>query len=217
MSEKVPAEFLLPTFEYRTVFVDPIFSAFEKPTGIAHVLYHALSEWNPTLDYINLRSIPSTANDLQVSCDLFSKRLTFAVQVNGCVLTVTNTNWSEAELIQSIVKKGVGAVEAITGGVVKTQTALLAMHVRGPGQSRQERMERFRPSIGLPVRKESGFGFCAYGEDISWLIDLSAVYADALFVRIFRIFDASTSIEEISTTLYNDEEKLLDLLELSIV
>lgn len=92
MAEKVPAEFLLTTLEYRAIFVDPIFSAFEKPTGIADILYHTFHDWDPTFDNINFRSIPSTANDLQVSCDLFNKRVIFAVQVNGCVLTVTNPN-----------------------------------------------------------------------------------------------------------------------------
>src|SRR5437016_5277531 len=52
MSEKVPAEFLLTTFEYRVIFADPIFAAFEKPTAIADILYHTLSEWNPTFDNI---------------------------------------------------------------------------------------------------------------------------------------------------------------------
>ena len=219
MSEKVQAEFLLTTFEYRTIFVDPIFSAFEKPTAIGDVLYHALREWGPTFDNISFRSIPSTANDLQVTCDLLNKRVTFAVHVYGCVVTMTNPNWSEAQLIRNLIEKGVGAVEGITGAVVKIRTAALAVHIKGQGKSRQERINRFRPAVAdlLPVKNESGFGFCVYGEDISWLIDLSQVYPDALFVRIIRMFDASISNEEVSSTLYKDEEKLLDLLELSIL
>ena len=216
MSEKAAAECLFTTLEYRAIFENPIFSAFEKPTSIADILYHAFLEWNPAFDNINFRSIPSTANDLQVSCDLFNKRLTFAVQVSGCVLTVTNPNWSEVELIQNIMQRGLGAMAAITGETIKNQTTVLVIHLKAKGKSRLELTERFRPPIGLPVKRESAFGFCVYGDDISWLIDLSAVYPDAVFVRIFRIFEASIPIEEISKTLYNDEHELLGLMELSI-
>jgi hypothetical protein len=92
------------------------------------------------------------------------------------------------------------------------------MHLRPQGKSLKEITERFRlldsgPGIDDRVR---GFGFSVYGEDISWLVDLSAVYSDALFLRINRVFGASIPFEEIATTLFKDEEAILNILELRV-
>jgi len=218
MADKAPAEFLMSSLEYRAVFREPIFSAFETRTEIVKVLYDAFREWNVTFEDITLRSVVMTANDLQVGCDLLSKRVTFTVMLNSCTLVVTNPNWSEAPLIQQLVERGLGAVHAI-GGAVWNQTVTLAMHIRGAGQSRLERTARFRPSLtgGPPTKKELGFAFCVYADDISWLIDLSAVYSDALFVKIVRSFEASITFDQIGATLYNDEREVLDLVELTLV
>ena len=61
-----------------------------------------------------------------------------------------------------------------------------------------------------------GFGFCVYGQETIWVVDLSALYADAIFVRATRVFDASISFEQIAALLYKDEVAIFDLLELRI-
>ncbi len=218
MTAKILADIPLSVFEYRAVFQYPIFAAFEKPTVIAAALYEAFREWNVTFENITLRSAPATANELHVGCDLFNKRVVFAVMVSAASLIVTNPNWSEAALVQAINNRGMSAVQSSTQGVVKEQIVTLAMHLKPKGKSIKEITSRFRlldsgPGIDDRVR---GFGFSVYGEEMSWLIDLSAGYSDALFLRINRVFGASTPFEEIAATLFKDEEAILNILELKV-
>ena len=71
--------------------------------------------------------------------------------------------------------------------------------------------------IEMPVTSSREHLSNRYGEDISWLVDLSAVYPDAFFVRIIRVFEPSKSAEEMATSLYKDEHDILNLLELNVV
>jgi hypothetical protein len=45
---------------------------------------------------------------------------------------------------------------------------------------------------------------------------LSALYNEAIFVRINRVFGPSISFEEIATVLYKDESEIFDVLELKV-
>ena len=97
---------------------------------------------------------------------------------------VTNPNWSEAALVQAIRDQAMSAVQSSKNGVIREHTVTLAIHLRPQGKSLKELTARFRildagPGIDDRAR---GFGFSVYGEDISWLVDLSAVYSDALFL-----------------------------------
>jgi hypothetical protein len=218
MTDRPLAEFPLALFEYRAVFEQPVFAAFERPMVIADALFAAFREWNLLFENITLRSLPMTANDLQVACDLLNKRVTFTVSVGGISLLVTNPNWTEAPLIRNIMQRGLVGAEAGAKGVIKELIATQTMHVKAPGKSVQELTARFRPNVGGPgMQKEvKGFGFCIYGQEISWLVDLSALYSDAIFVRIIRIFGPSISFEEIAAALYKDEIEIFDLLGLRI-
>lgn len=217
VADKTLAAFPLSTFEYKVLLADPIFAAFDTPTKIAESIFRAFREWNVAFENITFRTFSSSANDLQVGCDFGDKRVSFVIQVQSCTLTVTNPNWSEAELIKTLMRQGIFAMGESTKGVPRRQSAVLAMHVGGLGLTRADRLAKFRPSIDFPMKSDGGFGFCLYGENCSWLIDLSGIYGDALFVRIDRAFDASIPIDEVAASLYKDELKILDLLDLSLV
>jgi hypothetical protein len=217
MMERPAAEFLSSLFEYRATFEPPVFAVFERPTVIAEALYGAFREWNLALENISIRSVPMTANDLQVACDLLNKKVTFTISVGSATLQVTNPNWSEVSQMQSILRQGLLAVAVGTGASLKEQLATLTMHAKGPGKSAKELTSRFRPNVAGPFQNEErGFGFCSYGQEGSWLVDLSALYNEAIFVRINRVFGPSISFEEIATVLYKDESEIFDVLELKV-
>jgi hypothetical protein len=59
-----------------------------------------------------------------------------------------------------------------------------------------------------------GQGIILHRADGTILIDNSAGFANGLYVRIQRNFEASVGLEQISQTLFNDELKLWDVLKL---
>lgn len=218
MSEERPlAEFVSSFIEYKVTFEAPVFTAFEQPTTIAEALHTAFHEWNPAFENLTFRSLPTSANDLQVGCDLFNKRVTFTISPGSGTLLMLNPNWAEAQLVQKLAASGVYAAGRI-GAKPKEQTVTLTMHVKAPGKSAKDLTARFRPDIKGPEmdREVRGFGFCVYGQEALWVVDLSALYADAVFIRAARSFDASISFEQIAALLYKDEVQIFDLLELRI-
>ena len=218
MAEKTPAEIPLCVFEYRATFQDPIFAAFERPEIIAGALYHSFREWNVTFENISWKALPVNASDLQIVCDLFNKRVTFTVTLGVVSVLVTNPNWSEAALIEAIVRSGMSAVQTSTNGLTKEQGATLALHLKPQGESTEEVTARFRaiPS-GPGIDKDTrAFGFSVYGRDITWLVDLSAIYPGSVFVRTTRVFGPSIPFEEIARSLKKDEDDILEILQLRI-
>lgn len=218
MAERTLAEIPLSLVEYRATFQEPIFVAFERPTLIADALYRSFREWNITFENISWKALPINANDVQIVCDLFNKRMTFTVMLGVVSLLVTNPNWSEVGLVGAVVRAGMGAVQASTSGVTKEQGVTLAMHLRPQGKSIQDVTTRFRaissgPGIDAGLR---GYGFSVYGHDISWLVDLSAIYPEALFVRTSRVFGPSVSFEDIAVSLKKDEDEILEILQLRV-
>ena len=215
MGEKTLAETLLGVFEYRATFQDPIFAAFERPAIIAGALYHSFREWNVTFENISWKALPVNANDLQIVCELFNKRVTFTVMLGVVSVLVTNPSWSEAALIEAIVRSGMSAVQTGANGITKEQGATLALHLKPQGKSTEEVTARFRaiPS-GPGIDKDlKAFGFSVYGRDITWLVDLSAIYPGSLFVRTSRVFGPSIPFEEIARSVKKDEDDILEILQ----
>ena len=218
MAERTLAEVQLSLFEYRANFQDPIFAAFERPGIIADALYRSFRQWNVGFENIIWKALPVNANEVQLVCELLNKRITFSVMLGVTSMLVTNPSWSEGALIAAIASSGMSAVQASTGGVTNQQAVTLAMHLKPDGKSAREVTARFQaiktgPGIDNALK---GLGFSVYGHDISWLVDLSAVYPGSLFVRTNRVFGPSTPFDEIARAVKKDEDSILDILELRI-
>ena len=167
MTEKTLAEIPLSVFEYRATFQEPIFAAFERPAIVAEALYRSLREWNVAFENISWKALPVNANDLQIVCELFNKRVTFTVMLGAVSVLVTNPSWSEAALIEAIVRNGLIAVQAGTNSITKEQGVTLALHLKPQGKSTEEVTARFRaiPS-GPGIDKDlKAFGFSVYGRN----------------------------------------------------
>src|SRR6266571_1528309 len=109
MAERTPAEIRLSLVEYRAIFEEPIFLPFERPTLIADALYRFFRQWYVSLENISWKTLPANANEVQLTCDLFNKRMTFTVMLGVVSLLVTNPNWSEVELVAGIARAGMSA------------------------------------------------------------------------------------------------------------
>ncbi len=69
------------------------------------------------------------------------------------------------------------------------------------------------PTLGETVRAR---GFSIYTDGCVWVVDLSVLDPNALYVRLTRAFAPSVTIEQIAEALAADQAKLLEMLKLEI-
>lgn len=217
MAERTPAEVPLSFFEYRAFYREPLFEIWGQHGGLVHAVYQAFREWNVSLENVTGKENPANASEMQVNFNLLNWKVVFSVGIGSAALFVTNPDWSEAELIAKIARAGLEAVVRSSKVEIEKQLVTLSMHLRPKGKSVREITSKYvHTDVGklIPDRIR-GFGFSVYGEESSWVIDLSASHADALFVRITRSFAGSIPLEDIAVELDKDEGKLMDMLQLS--
>lgn len=218
MSEPKRAEVRLSFLEYRAIFRDPIFEALSGAGDIALALFHAFRPWQVGLENISWRLYPANASEVQISCELLNRKVVFSVGLGSASVFVTDPVWSEADRIRQITSAGMEAVGKSTEAKTETQTLTLAMHVKPLAQSIRSitsgylRMEHPRSQKGQP----RGYGFSVYWDDCSWVVDTSALYPDALFIRIARSFKPEAPLEEVVAGLDSEQAEVLKMLQLEL-
>lgn len=218
MPEKSHADVPLSFLEYKVLFKEPIFEAWDRHSAIVRATYDAFREWNIGLESISGKQQPANAGEIQFTFSLLNGRASFNVGLGFASIFVTNPSWEEAELITKLASRGIEAVRTSTKAENERQVITLAMHLKPMDASIRDLTSRFVRADALSVmgNKVRAYGFSVYLEDSSWLVDSSALYPDALFVRITRTFVPTMSFQEVATTLKKDEDSLLDLLQLRL-
>lgn len=217
--QKSKAEVLLSFLEYRSFYREPMFEAWDRQGEVALAVFRAFREWNVTLENVYApRQNPSDTGDIQMSVDLFSKRFTFTIGLGAASLFVNNPTWAEAELIKSVARSGVQAVRESSGAIIEKQQASLAMHLKPGDRSLRELTSEFlrlddSHMVGDNIR---AYGFAVYREDSSWVVDTSGLFPEALFVRMNRIVGAEVTFDELLSKSREDQERLLEVLGLSL-
>ena len=218
MSEKTKAEVLLAFLEYRAFYREPLFEAWGQHGTLVHSLFQAFREWDLRLENITAKENPANASEIQVNFNLLNWKAVFSLGIGSVGLVVTNPNWSEVELIVKIGHAGLRALLETSKAQIDRQTATLSMHLKPQGRSVVDLTSKFvHPETGKTLTTSpKGFGFSVYGDQSSYVVDLSASYSDALFVRITRTFGSSVQLEEIAKELDRDEHRVLNILDLDV-
>ncbi|MBI4662282.1 MAG: hypothetical protein HY735_25970 [Verrucomicrobia bacterium] len=218
MSEKTKAKVLLAFLEYRAFYREPLFEAWGQHGTLVHALYRAFWEWDLRLENITAKESPANASEIQVNFHLPNWKAVFFLGIGSAGLVVTSPNWSEMELIVKIGRAGLTAILDTSEAQIDRQTVNLAMHLKPEGRPVVDLTSRFaHPETGkFLVATPKGFGFSVYGDQSSFVVDLSASYSDALFVRIARTFGSSIQLEQIAQELSSDEAKFLHILDLKL-
>jgi hypothetical protein len=218
MSEKTHAGIPLSFFEYRATYQEPFFAFHKLYQDVCQTVFRSLRPWNISLEAVSLKLNPVNFGEVQASFTLFGGRLAFNVGLGASVLVVKDPNWSEAELITNIAKAGMNAVISSTGVTVEKQKASIAMHVKPDLGSAKDFVLGFA-RVGASELLGSSFkayGISVYKDDTTWVVDASASYTDALFIRIDHVSGAEANFEKIASKLRDDESKILDLLRLEV-
>lgn len=217
MPQPEKAQPLLAFLEFQAVYESPDFEISRRPTVMSAV-FEALRPWNITLTNVSMKENPANVGEVAIVFSLEYGRITLSVGIGASTLVVTNPDWSQEQLISEIAMAGLQALQS-TGGVRFRQYLLnLVMHVKPEHRTLREISADFlsfrSPKISGPTVKARGFS--VYADDFSWVVDSSAMYEGALFLKILRSFGISASFQEMAAALRADQNELLGALHLTV-
>ncbi len=218
MPDKVPAKVPLAFLESRFVFRDPLFAQWTANGEIVSAVYRAFQEWKINLENVSWKQNAANYGEIQVTFNLLNWKILFNVGLGAVTVSVNNPDWSEAAFISRIAKAGIDAVQASAKAAVEKQLITLSMHLQPQGRSVREITSKFvrLGGEGEKGEKVRAYGFSVYREDSYWVVDSSALYSEALFLKIFRTFGGTVPFEQMAGTLNKEENDVLELLELRL-
>lgn len=216
MADSVPTRFAYSFLELKTTFQEPLFVPLwtpESPT--ARSLFLALRDWGASLENVGIRQQISNMNELQLNFNLPRFSTTVQLTVGTMAVFVNNPSWDQAGQIIQIATAALGAVRDSASIRLQNHQLSLAMHLMPSKRTPREITSQFlsiEQSTIASLGETRNFGFSIYGTESAWIVDASALYADALFVKIVRTFAAETTVPQMASVLEKEEKQLLQLL-----
>jgi hypothetical protein len=212
---QVPLSFL----DYRAFFESPIFGAWEeRHHEVVAAVFDAFRPWGIGLEHVGGKQNPANLSELQMTFNLLGGRVVFSVGLEYSSVFVTNPNWGEADLIIRVAKAGTQAVLEAAKPAINRQQITPAMHLKPEGRRVSSITSRF-VNADIPAVEPSaieGYGFSIYRGNGSYVVDKSALYPDALFVRIMRTFGPDKPLEDLAKDIGQEEAGILELLNLRL-
>ena len=210
-------DLLYSLFEYQASYREPIFSSLLN-TDTFTKLYRAFSEWNVALNNVSFNPNPTNAGEFRTTVELLNRKYVFSSTLGGASLSVTNPSWEEAEQIIKIMRAGVDSVKESTGAEIVEHSVQLSMHLKSKVKTAKDLTSGFLASslTSAFTNNIRACGFSVYAENSIWLVDLSALDKEAIFVRLYMTFGSAVSFEEIARAINKDQEKILEILRLKI-
>ena len=207
---------LLTFLELQAVYSKPNFEFSTRGSAVMSAVFEAFRTWNITLANVSAKQNPANAGEVAIMFGLQNSQLTFSVGVGGATLVVANPDWFQEQLVSEVASAGLQAVRSSTGVTFRQYVLNLLMHVKPERRSLCEVSANFlritSPKISSSAVKARGFS--VYAEDFSWVVDSSAMYAEALFLKIVRTFDPNVSLPVMARSLRADQVELLAALQL---
>ncbi|HEY5176823.1 MAG TPA: hypothetical protein VII95_14780 [Terriglobales bacterium] len=201
------------SFEYRADLGSPLFEAWTPPNKAVTVLVPVLKQWGVTLGDVTWNRENNSAKDLQVTFNVQKLGAVLKVGLDSLVFNAFNPDWAKAPQLLELFQTCTSVLEAAVGLQIARQEAVLAFHVTPGARPFKEVMRELVRSDKLGVGNMYGLG--VYESDSSFIIDRSLRFDGGAFVRLQRAFAGSVTFDELAKMLYDDEIRVLKLLELS--
>jgi hypothetical protein len=218
MQQLERAQSLLAFLEVQAVYGSPNFEFSTRGSAVMSAVFEAFKPWNIALANISAKQNPSSVGEVAIVFSLQNSRLTFTVGVGAATLLVTNPDWSQEQLVSQVAMAGLQAVQSAAGVTFRQYLLSLLMHVKPERRTLRDISANFlsfkSPRILSPTVKARGFS--VYADDFSWVVDSSAMYEEALFLKMVRTFEASVSFAEMASVLRADQGELLGSLDLTV-
>ncbi len=212
-----PAIIRASAFEYRAVFQEPIVAQWRNSGPIVEAAFRAFKEWKISLEQVSETLFAPNFSQQGILFSVLA-RYNFRVAMSGVSLNITNPAWEEMGVVAKIIEAGTAAVRSATAMQYDRYETVLDIHVSPQGVSLSDLTQQFIPRA---LRESSGAnlissGFTYNTQDRRLLVDASAYFPDAFFLRLFRNFAAGTPFLEMGEILHRDEVELLTILGLAV-
>jgi hypothetical protein len=211
---KVPLSFI----EYRLNFAESLLSEWHQNGRIVKAVLQALRPWNVQLSGVSVKGSPANLGEVQISFEVIPQRVVFNLFLGAATLFGANLGWGDAPNLRQMIEVIRLALAESANADIASQQTTLAMHLTPQGKTVREITTRFAPFRDNESDDKSvnAFGFSIYRDDSSCSVDLSLMYGNSLFVRLVHNFDKSRPLEEIVSTLQNDQATILNRLQLRL-
>jgi hypothetical protein len=212
------AQLLVAFLEFQALYTSPNFDFSIWGSKVMSAVFEAFRPWNVALTNISAKQNPANVGDLAILFSLQNGRLTFSVGIGGSTLVVTNPDWSQEQVIGQVAGAGLNAVQASAAVTFGQYVISLLMHVKPEKRGLSEITANFLnvQSAKVSSAKVKARGFSIYADDFSWVVDSSAIYDAALFLRIVRSFQPTATFSEIAAGLRADQNELFETLGLTV-
>ena len=218
-SSKTPIEIPQSIVEYTASFAEPVIQLGDPRAATTMTILRALKPWGFTLAGLETRLRSEKAND---HAFVFKRTNparpahSFALFYDKVFVSAENLDWESAETTVSAMSAGIDAVKQSTNASIAAQQLVAGIHIQLKGKTALEVMKPLLSSsaVGLLAENLKFPGVIVTGETSNVIIEASVVYANALWVRLYRDHKADVTLQQMAAALRQDEERLFDVLDL---
>src|SRR5579863_4673404 len=210
---KTQAEVPQSVIEYTLAFASPVIQVAEARTIPVMAVLDALKTWGFGLDGVETRL---RSDKLSEHAVIFrrtrppSPAMSLGLFYDKIFISAENLDWSSAEDFIKAAAAGVDAVKVNISPAVQSQHLVVGIHIQLKDRPRADVMKPLLTDRALRLLDGSlKFpGVIVTGDKLNIIIEASLVYANGLWVRIFRDHPGDTALQELAAVLRADEERL---------
>jgi len=205
----IPVSFLELTVDYER----PALKLLMDHGLIAQGIFDALKPWNPSIGDIEFHTT-GKLTEQGVSFRIPLKRVSFFFAAGSCRFTRDDADWPSADETITIFDTAFSALAKLTGIVAGTKRIAIGMHLQPRKMTFMDILNPFMaPQLAVleptPLRT---MAVVAKWEKRKVTLDGSGVLANAVFVKIERVFESISSYSEMTQQLRADEAELFRIL-----
>ncbi|MFI5450269.1 MAG: hypothetical protein ACHQ03_10965 [Candidatus Bathyarchaeia archaeon] len=214
--EKTQIEIPYGVVEYTAFFNEPIFEGWDNPTLQVNVL-RALSPYGFNLDGVEYKGESEKASEHAIvfrRTNPATPGMNLTLGLGKAVITAENLDWSEAERFVLTMKTALGAILDTAPASLRSQQVALGMHIQLKSKQRKDVTMPLLSAEGLRILEGniSFPGIVLHVEKGHIVVDASAVFANGLFIRLFREHSPDAPLEMLAEVLRKDEERVFEVL-----
>jgi hypothetical protein len=214
---KTQAEIPQSVLEYTLVFASPIIQVGEARTVLVMAALDALKPWGFALDGVETRL---RSDKLSEHAIIFRRTkpaapsMSLTLFYDKIFISAENLDWDSADDFIRAASAGVEAVKSASNPTVKAQHLVVGIHIQLKDRQRAEVVKPLlsREALRLIDGDLKFPGVIVTGDKLNVIIEASLVYANGLWVRLFREHPGNVTLQELAAVLRTDEERLFEVL-----
>jgi hypothetical protein len=203
--------------EYTLTFESPVIPSGDARVETVTSVLAAMKPWGFSLDGLETKLRSDKANE---HAYVFRRTVparpaaSLALFYNKIFISGENLDWEGADEFIKTMSAGIEAVRGILRPKIASQNLVAGLHIQ---LKDRPTVDVVRPLLNAQAFKlidgETKFsGVIVTGQESNVIIEASLVYANALWVRLFRDHSGGATFQEIAEALRADEERLFEVL-----